>query len=154
MDGPKILLPYNFTPFDQKALDFVIETFGSHPNAQVTLFKTYTPPPDLGVNSAPVMGKMKGNVAYLSQKLNELKEELGTVAGRLTDAGMASDQVRTLFRPKRKDVAVDIIDMAVEGRFNVVVLNHKSGSVTRFIKGKVYDKVVTALKGKTVCVVC
>lgn len=154
MDGPNILLPYNFTPFDQKALDFVIETFCSNPDARVTLFNTYAQPPDLGVTSSPIMEKMKGNVAYLSQKLNELKEELSAVADRLTEAGMAPDRVRTTFRPKRKDVAGDIIDMAVEGRFNVVVLNHKSASVTRFIKGKVYDKVVTTLRGRTVCVVC
>ena len=154
MDAKKILLPYNFTRNDQKALDFVIDTFCGEDSAEVTLFNAYTPPPDLEVRGSPVLEKMKGNVGYLSQKISEQREELEAVAGRLISSGLSADRVHTVYRPKKKDSAGDIIDLAVGGRFHVVVLNRKSGGVTRFFTGSVFSKVITALKGKTVCVVC
>jgi hypothetical protein len=154
MEVQKILLPYNFTRNDQKALDFVIDNFCGYDSVEITLFNAYTPPPDLEVRGSPIMEKMKGNVGYLSQKISEQKEELEAVAGRLIGSGLVADKVHTIFRPKKKDSAGDIIDMAVAGRFQVVVLNRKAGGVTRFFTGSVFNKVVTALKGKTVCVVC
>ena len=43
MDAQRILLPYNFSQTDQKALAFVIGTFGSQENTEVTLFHAFTP---------------------------------------------------------------------------------------------------------------
>ena len=153
MDALKILLPYNFTRNDQKALDFVIENFRGRDDTEVTLFNAYTPPPELEVRGSPVLMQMKGNVGYLSQKIAEKQEELEAVAGRLVSSGFDPDKVHTIFRPKKKDSAGDIIDLAVGGRFGVVVLNRRAGGVTRFLTGSVFNKVITALKGKTVCVV-
>lgn len=40
MASEKILLPYNFTGYDQRALDFVIRTFSHLKDVEVTLFHT------------------------------------------------------------------------------------------------------------------
>ena len=101
MDKLKILLPYNFTRNDQKALDFVIDNFRGREEAEVTLFNAYTPPPELEVRGSPVLKKMKGNVGYLSQKISEKKEELEAVAGRLVNSGFNAERVHTVFRPKK-----------------------------------------------------
>jgi len=47
MASEKILLPYNFTGYDQRALDFVIRTFSHLKDVEVTLFHTDTPVPEI-----------------------------------------------------------------------------------------------------------
>ncbi len=47
MASEKILLPYNFTGYHQRALDFVIRTFSHLKDVEVTLFHTYTPVPEI-----------------------------------------------------------------------------------------------------------
>ena len=67
----KLLLPYNFTRFDQKALDFVINTFGKLEGIEVTIFNAYIPVPEIETAGSSVTGKLKGSLTYLSQKISE-----------------------------------------------------------------------------------
>ena len=55
MGTPKILLPYNFTNFDKKALDFVCRTFSDKKEAEITLFNAYTPVPTIKMRGSPIM---------------------------------------------------------------------------------------------------
>ena len=75
MAGQKILLPYNFTSFDQKALEFVINTYSSLKDAEITLFNAYMPVPKIEMRDSPIMQKMTGNLSYLSQRINEQEAE-------------------------------------------------------------------------------
>ena len=59
MDTQKLLLPYNFTRLDQKALEFVINTFGKLGNTAVTVFNAYTPIPEIENVGTFVTGKLK-----------------------------------------------------------------------------------------------
>lgn len=43
MATQKILVTYNFTSYDQKALDFVIRTFVHLKDVEITLLNVYTP---------------------------------------------------------------------------------------------------------------
>ena len=138
---------------DRKALDFVRHTLGRMPEAAVTLFHAYPPPPELETRQSPVLDKMKANVSYLSQKVSERQRELEQAAQTLTAGGLAADRISALCVPKKKEIASDIIDMVIQGGYQMVVLNRRSGSVTRFFTGSVYQKVINALKNKTVCVV-
>jgi len=45
MARQKILLPYNFTQNDRKALNFVIRTFPKGTEVEITLFNAYIPAP-------------------------------------------------------------------------------------------------------------
>ena len=153
MATQKLLLPYNFTRFDQKALDFVINAFGKLEKLEVTVFNAYTPVPEIETSAASVTGKLKGSLSYLSQKINEQETELNTIKQKLVGNGFADGRVHTVFQPRKKEVASEIIDIATKNNFDIIVISHKPGKATRFFTGSRYSKVISALKDATVCVV-
>ena len=153
MATQKLLLPYNFTSFDQKALDFVINAFGKLEKLEVTVFNAYTPVPEIETSAASVTGKLKGSLSYLSQKINEQETELNAIKQKLVDNGFADGRVHTVFQPRKKEVASEIIDIAKQNNFDIIVISHKPGKATRFFTGSRYSKVISALKDVTVCVV-
>ena len=149
----KLLLPYNFTSFDHKALDFVIDTFGESKNVAVTIFNAFTPIPQIDTAATSITGKLKGSLSYLSQKISEQEAELQTIKDKLVENGFEDSTVVTVFQPRKKDVASEIIDLATAQKFDVIVISHKPGKATRFFTGSRYNKVISALKDLTVCVV-
>ena len=153
MATQKILLPYNFTSFDQKALDFIINFFGKSDDIEVTVFNAYTPVPEIDTAASSVTGKLKGSLSYLSQKISEQETELKKIKQLLVDNGFADGRVHTVFQPRKKDVASEIIDIATANDFDIVVISHQPGKATRFFTGSRYSKVISALKNVTVCIV-
>jgi nucleotide-binding universal stress UspA family protein len=149
----KLLLPYNFTRFDQKALDFVISTFGKLEDIEITIFNAYTPAPEIDTASSSVTARLKGSLTYLSQKITEQEAELKMIKQTLVENGFADGLVHTVFQPRKKEVASEIIDIATNNKFDVIVISHKPGKATRFFTGSRYSKVISALKDVTVCVV-
>jgi hypothetical protein len=99
------------------------------------------------------MGKLKGNLGYLSQKIMQQETELKAVAEKLLQTGYAQNRIHTVFKPRKKDIAAGIIELVTKDKFNVVVINHKPGKASRFFTGSVFSKIVSALKDTTVCIV-
>ena len=153
MAAQKILLPYNFTTLDQKALAFANSTFGHLEEVEITLFHAYTPLPEIEAESTSVMGKLKGDLSYLSQKIMQQETELKAVEEKLLQGGFAHSCIRTVFKPRKKDIASEIIEFVSNDKPSVIVINHKSGKASRFFTGSVFSKVVSALKDTTVCIV-
>jgi hypothetical protein len=153
MAEQKILLPYNFTILDQKAITFVSRTFVHLEEYEITLFNAYTPVPEIEAHSTSVMGKLKGNLTYLSQQIMQQEAELKIVKEKLVQSGFAPGRIQTLFRPRKKDIATEIIEVATQDKFSVIVINHKPGKASRFLTGSVFSKVVSTLKDVTVCIV-
>jgi hypothetical protein len=153
MAALKILLPYNFRTLDQKALVFANSTFGHLDEVEITLFHAYTPLPEIEADSSSVMGKLKGDLGYLSQKIMQQETELKAVGEKLLQTGVAKNRIHTIFKPRKKDIAAEIIELVTNDKFNVVIINHKSGKASRFFTGSVFSKVVSALKDTTVCIV-
>lgn len=149
----KILLPYHFTRLDQKALDFVIDTFGRIEDITVTVFNAYTPIPEIDTEATSVTGKLKGSLSYLSQKIKENETALNEVKDKLVDRGFPEKQVNCIFRPRKRDIASEIIDLVNSEDFDTIVLNRKHARVTRFFSGSISHKVVMTLKDVTVCIV-
>ena len=149
----KLLLPYNFTRLDQKALDFVIRTFGGREDIEVTIFNAYTPVPEIETNASSITGKLKGSLSYLSQKIAEQEAELKMLKDTLLENGFTENLVHTVFQPRKKEVASEIIDIARDNQFDIIVISHKPGKATRFFTGSRYSKVIAALKDVTVCIV-
>ena len=149
----KILLPYNFTNHDEKALEFVMEAFCHIEASEVTLFNAYTPLPEITATDSSITGKLRGNLGYLSQKITERESELNDVRLRLIQHGFGENCVKTSFKPRKKDIAGEIIETAMGEKFDVIVLNRKHARVTRFFSGSVSTKVMVSLKDTTVCVV-
>jgi len=154
MYSQKILLPYNFTKYDQKALDFVIRNFAHLKDIEITLFNVYIPVPEIETRESPIMEKMKSNLIYLSQKIKEQEAGLKTAKENLLQNDFTEDRIRSIFKPRKKDVAGEIIDLASKEHFDLIVLNHEPGKkVTRFFTESVFSKVVAALKDAAVCIV-
>lgn len=149
----KLLLPYHFTHLDQKALAFVIDTFGKLENIAVTVFNAYTPLPEIEADASSVTGKLKGSLSYLSQKIKENESVLNDVKDKLVEGGFSEKQVTCVFRPRKKDIASEIIELVNSEHFDTIVLNRKHARVTRFFSGSISHKVVMSLKDVTVCIV-
>ena len=58
MAAQKLLLPYNFSESDRKALDFTVSTFGHRDDIEVTIFHAHTPLPSVDVSSETVTGRL------------------------------------------------------------------------------------------------
>jgi nucleotide-binding universal stress UspA family protein len=153
MATQKLLLPYHFTHLDQKALNFVNNTFGKLENIAVTVFNAYTPIPEIDTDATSVTGKLKGSLSYLSQKIKEYEALLDEVKDKLIEGGFPKNRVDCIFRPRKKDIASEIIELATSDKFDIIVLNRKHARVTRFFAGSISHKVVMALKDVTVCIV-
>ena len=149
----KILFPYNFGHTDQSALSFVIETFAHLKDVEVTIFNAYTEIPAIDTSASSVTGKLKGSMSYLSQKISEQEKELDGVKQKLIGAGFTESKVQSVFKPRKKDIASEIMELAMKEQYDVIVLNRKHAKVTRFFSGSVSHKVTMSLKGTTVCVV-
>ena len=65
----KILLAYNFTSRDRKAMDFVTSAFAHIEGVEITVFHAFTPVPDIETEASLVTGKLKGSLSFLSQQI-------------------------------------------------------------------------------------
>ena len=153
MAAQKILLPYNFTTLDQKALTFANNTFGRLEDVEITLFHVYTPLPEIEAESTSVMGKLKGDLSYLSQKIMQRESELKAVEEKLLQGGFTQSCIHSVFKPRKRDIASEIIEFVTENKFSVIIINHRPGKASRFFTGSVFSKIVSALKDTTVCIV-
>jgi nucleotide-binding universal stress UspA family protein len=149
----KILLPYNFTRRDQKAIDFVTSAFAQIEGVEITIFHAYTPVPDIETDASLITGKLRGSLSYLSQQIMQKENDLKSVSEKLAQHGFTADRIQTVFRPRKKDIAGEIINLTRDTRFDVIVLNRKATRVTRFFSGSVSNKVVMTLKDTAVCIV-
>jgi len=146
----RILLPYNYSPNDQKAIRFAIDAFAGRKETRVTIFHAYTPPPTIDVKASPENVKMRSGMTYLATELKEKEEALKGVGDMLVKSGFAHDGVACVFKKRSKSAAEEIVDK-VAG-CNVLVLSRGAGKVTHFFTRSIYARVVTALRGVTICV--
>jgi nucleotide-binding universal stress UspA family protein len=149
----KILVAYNFTHLDQKAIEFVTGTFGHIDGAEITFFHAYTPIPEIETQASVVTGKLKSSLTYLSQQVMQRENDLKAITENLSKSELTNSQIHTIFRPRKKDIASEIINLNRDINFDVIVLNRKASRVTRFFSGSVSHKIVMSLKETTVCIV-
>jgi hypothetical protein len=146
----RILLPYNYSPNDQKAIRFAIDAFAGRRDTTVTLFHAYTPLPTIDVAASPENLKVRSGMTYLATELKEREEALKVVGELLVESGFDRDSVTCAFKKRAKSAAEEIVDK-VAG-CNVLVLSRGAGKVTHFFTRSIYARVVTALRGVTICV--
>lgn len=149
----KILLPYNFTPIDQKTVNFVIETFIHLKNIEITVFNAYTPVPKIETDASSITVKLRSGLGYLSQKLSEQETELNKVKQKLIQCGFSINKTQSIFKSRKKDIAREILELALKNQYDIIVLNRKHAKATSFFSASVSHKVVNSLKGTTVCIV-
>jgi hypothetical protein len=146
----RILLPYNYSPNDQKAIRFAINAFAGQEDVSLILFHVYTPLPNIDVTANPENLKMRSGMTFLASELKEKEEALQSVREMLVESGFDGEGVTCVFKKRVKSAAEEIVD-AVAG-CNVLVLSRGGGKVTQFFTRSIYARVVTALRGVTICV--
>ncbi|MCP3888349.1 MAG: universal stress protein [Desulfobulbaceae bacterium] len=147
MEVKKILVPYNFTRNDQKALDFVIQRYGQGGNVAITLFHAYTAVPKIDVSDKTVMKLINSNLAYLRQKITELEIELDKAKERLIRAGFVGEKVHCEFKPLKGDLPQEIINRVKSGGFSTIVLNHNPNKMKGFFTMSTSKKIMKSLPG-------
>jgi hypothetical protein len=152
MSVQKVLLPYNFTSYEGKALDFVIRVFGKREGHHITLFNAYTPPPSVDMQASPELVKMRGSIASLTNELRQKEEGLKSAMEYLVESGFSTDQVNYIFRQREKPIADEIIETVTKGHYRVLVLSRQPGKVTRMFSRSIHSKVLSTVTDITVCV--
>lgn len=153
METQKVLVPYNFTEIDQRALDFVVRTYGDRTDSTVTLLHIYVPLPNIETDSSTVMGRLSSTMHYLAAELNEKEKDLNKAEQYLLERGFSDERVNHRFVPRSKQIADEIIEIAKKDRYEVIVLTFRPHRITRAFVQSVHSKVVAALQNVSVCIV-
>ncbi|MCU0590790.1 MAG: universal stress protein [Desulfobacterales bacterium] len=149
----KLLLPYNFSVRDCNALEFTASTFAPRGDIEITLFHAYLLLSEIQVQDRQVTDRLKHGRDSLRAKIKELESDLEKVRDDLIDRGFAPAQVRTVLRPRRKEVLDAILDLHRRERFDFIVLSRRPGRISRFFSGSLHTKLLSVLTNVTICVV-
>ena len=153
MGTQKLLLPYNFSEQDRRALDFAIDTFASRGESEITLFHAYPMLPAIEVQDKEVTERLKGSMAYLHAKIGELESEFLAVKEELVKGGFAPGRVKAVFKAKKKEILNEILDLHHDERYDCIVVSRRPGRIGRFFSGSLHVKLISSSKKVTVCVV-
>lgn len=137
----KILIPYNFTMNDEKAIEFVGHKYAGEKEAEATLFHAYSPPPAIDTKNNPIMDKMNRNLSYLRQQQTEQKNALDNASNKLMNYGFSSNNIHCIYQPIKRDIAEDIIRLWQEQNFDVVVLNRNPGNIINYFSRSISKRV-------------
>ena len=148
----KILMPYNFTASDNKALDFIINTFGNSKDIKITLFNAYTPVPEIDMKESPELQKMSGGMAFLADELKKKEEGLISARRHLLENGFSDDQIDYIFKKREKSVAKEVIDTIAKGTYEMLVLSRRAGKVNRLFERSIHNTVLSTVKNITICI--
>ena len=152
MAALKILIPYNFTTYDEKALNFSVATFLHRADVKITLFHVYTPLPELDHQASPEIAKMRDGMVFLTREIMEKEAGLNTVKSDLVGQGFNAENIECIFKKKVQVVAEEILGIIQAGRHAVLILSHHSGRIPRFFARSVHTRILAALKDVTVCI--
>ena len=153
MAGQRVLVPYNFTIYDQKVIDFIIRTFLPVKEIKFTLFHAYAPLPEIQTGSNAVLGRLQGTIMSLSEELSGQERYLKEGKGALVKKGFSDDQVDYIFKAKKKDVANEIAETVLKGGYQMVLLSRNPTKTTRLFGRSVSSKLLGILKDTTICIV-
>lgn len=141
----KVMIPYNFTENDEKALDFVIARYLDDKTVKLTLFHAHHPIREVNVVNNPIMDKMNRTTSYLRQVLSRKKEELEETRQLLVSKGFRSENIDCLFAPLKTDLATDIIRLIKTQNYNAVVLNRSPDTIINFFSKHISEKIFNNL---------
>ena len=143
-----ILIPYNFTRNDEKAIDFVGQRYADHKDVSITLFHAFTPVTEIDDPNNPIMKKVIRNTAYLRCQQEDQKEALNLARNKLMNHGFAEHHIKCLFMPAKQDIADSIIALCKTDKIDVVVLNRNPWNIINYFSRSISKKVVRKLGKK------
>jgi len=153
MAGTWILVPYNFTDYDEKALHYVIRTFAGQKAVHVSLLHAYTPLPELDGYSHASLGRLKATMASMWTEVREKERELKRVREDLIANGFEEDQVDCIFRPRLKNIGSELVEAAKKGQYNIVVITQPPKKAARAFTRKIHDILITELRNTEIVII-
>jgi len=153
MAGSKVLVPFNFTDYDEKVLHHVVRNYAGVPRIIVTLFHVYTPMPDIDTYAHPSLGRLKGTIASLSQEARKKENDLKQIIEDLGQSGFLEGQLNYVIRPRQKSVGAEIVEMVLNESYDTIVLSRKPGKMTYGFSRNVHDKLLSSLKDVTISII-
>ncbi len=156
----KVMIALDSSEGAWRAVEYVAEAFGHTPGVQVTLLHVLSGLPPAFWDDGHILEEKekesRQRLVATWQKEQE-KNWQGLVKKaheRLTKAGVPKDAVINNFKPKDYDVAEDILNMAVDGNFDTIVMGRRGlGLAKTLLLGSVTQKVAQNAKGCAVIVV-
>lgn len=145
----KILIPYNFTANDEKALEFAGKKYAGRNDVQITLFHAFPPIPDIDNLNSPIMNKVMLNTSFLRQQQDGQKNAMEAARQRLANYNINPDLIKCLYSPVRKDIADDIVQLCRAEAFDEVVLNRNPGSIINYFSRSISRKVIQYVSGRS-----
>lgn len=137
----KVIIPYNFTINDEKAIEFVATRYQGVKDVELTLYHAYHPVPEISPVNNPIMDKMNRTTSYLRQQLNDQKKKLEEVKYQLISAGFRSENIHILFKPLIEDFSTDLICLIQGEHYDAVVLNRNPGNIINYFTRSVSKRV-------------
>lgn len=153
MAGKRVLVPFNFSDYDERALHYVIRNYAGQRWANVTLFHAYTPLPELDGYTNPSVRRVKSTMASMWREVREKEQDLKRVLGDLRDSGFSEDQLDCIFKAREKSIGDEIVRACREGKYDTVVLCRKPGKASRILSRTVHDKLLTSLRDTEIVII-
>ena len=152
METLNILMPYNFTSYEEKSLEFLIKNFVHREEVRILLFHSYTPIPAVDMTASPEMKKMTSGMAFLTEEARRKEEGLHLIEQRLQRNGFREAQIACRFKKREKSVADEIMAVARDEKAEILVLSRRPGKVGRLFARSVHVRVLSNLKNITICI--
>jgi len=145
MAGKRVLVPFNFTDYDERALHYVMRTFAGEERVFIMLFHMYTPLPELDGYSSPSLGRLKSTIASMWQEVREKEKDLKRVKEDLVENGFLESQIGYQSKPGTKSIGAEIVETARKGDYNMVIISQKPRRASRAFRRKVHDALLSEL---------
>lgn len=129
----RILVPYDFSPESERALDEAIDLAEAHGAQKIDLLHVLAPPIAPGVFAADVPLP----ASYRTDLVSAVRDGLERKAGQFA--------LPVTAHVRQGPAALEIVDFAKEAQTNLIVLgSHGLTGLTRFLLGSVSERVVRA----------
>ena len=152
MAGFKVLVPYDFKPYEEKALDLLVNVFANQKDIKITLFNAYAPLPEVDMDASPELEKMRAPIVSLSEELTRKEDGLKSAKKHLIENGFTEDQVDYIFKQREKDLIQEISETIHLGHYRVVVLTRRPAKVSRLFSRSVHSRLLSVVKDIIVCI--
>lgn len=153
MAGKRVLVPFNFSDYDERSLHYVIRNYAGQKWAKVTLFHAYTPLPELDGYSNPSLRRVKGAMASMWKEIREKEKDLKKILLDLKDSGFSEAQLDCIFKPRERGIGDEIVQSCREGGFDTVVLCRKPGKASRLLTRAIHDRLLSSLRDTEIVII-
>ncbi len=117
----RILVPYNFSPEAEKALDLAVRLFAGREGARITLLYCYTPLPAEKPDFSKALGSWPAAVGQailqngMARKLKEYEDTVQQIRLQLSERGFCAECIDYVFKPTERDLVDEVVESVREG---------------------------------------